>query len=204
MAITTDSGAKKIESTENWRNIFDIHNDTVDAYDALAEQKDEEIGIVVKGNKTAHTDGAAAGQYIILRNSTITGCDDGLYKAAQAIPYDTAIDSTYLTPVSGGGLNALNASLKPVLLATITNQTPQTTISIIEYAYILVVSGNSSTNVGEGAITPVSVFTEAGANQLIQVGKIGGTEYVLSGQYSNGSIVFSTPASGTYRIYGIG
>lgn len=110
MAITTDTGAKKIENSENWRNIFSIHNDTVDAYDALAEQKDEEIGIVVKGNKTAHTGGAAAGQYIILRNSTITGCDDGLYTAAQAIPYDTVIDSTYLTAVSGGGLNALNAS----------------------------------------------------------------------------------------------
>ena len=110
MAITTDTGAKKIENSENWRNIFDIHNDSVDAYDALAEQKDEEIGIVVKGNKTAHTGGAAAGQFVILRNSTITGCDDGLYKAAQAIPYDTAIDSTYLTPISGGGLNELNAS----------------------------------------------------------------------------------------------
>ena len=122
MAITTDTGAKKIENSENWRNIFGIHNDTVDAYDALAEQKDEEIGIVVKGNKTAHTGGAAAGQYIILRNSTITGCDDGLYTAAQAIPYDTVIDSTYLTAVSGGGLNALNASLEWKYLGNLKSQ----------------------------------------------------------------------------------
>ena len=114
MAITTNTGAKKIEGTENWRNIFDIHNDTVDAYDALAEQKDEETGIVVRGNKTTHADGAAAGQFVILRNSTITGCADGLYTAAKAIPYNTVIDSTYLTPCPEGGLNALNASSETV------------------------------------------------------------------------------------------
>ena len=142
MAITTDTGAKKIENSENWRNIFGIHNDTVDAYDALAEQKDEEIGIVVKGNKTAHTGGAAAGQFVILRNSTITGCDDGLYKAAQAIPYDTAIDSTYLTPVSGGGLNALNASLIPVQVQ-LTLSSKVTSSSLIAYKInkILLLSG---------------------------------------------------------------
>ena len=75
------------------------------------EQVDEDLGIVVNGNKTAHAGGAAIGQYIILRNSTITGCANGVYTAAKAIPYDTVIDSTYLTPCPDGGLNALNASL---------------------------------------------------------------------------------------------
>ena len=75
------------------------------------EQVDEDLGIVVNGNKTAHAGGAAIGQYIILRNSTITGCANGVYTAAKAIPFDTVIDSTYLTPVPDGGLNALNASL---------------------------------------------------------------------------------------------
>ena len=59
-----------------------------------------EIGIIVDGNKSAL--GASTGQYVILKNSTITGKTDGLYKAAQAIPANTAIDGSYLTAVSGG------------------------------------------------------------------------------------------------------
>lgn len=31
--ITTNTGAKKIEGTDNWRGIFDAHNDSVDAHD---------------------------------------------------------------------------------------------------------------------------------------------------------------------------
>ncbi len=67
------------------------------------------VGIVVDGAKSAVA--ASAGQYIVLKNSIISGCDDGLYTAAQAIPADTTIDSTYLTAVSGGGLNALNTQI---------------------------------------------------------------------------------------------
>lgn len=33
MSQTTGTGAKKIQDSDNWRDIFDIHNDTVDAYD---------------------------------------------------------------------------------------------------------------------------------------------------------------------------
>lgn len=68
-----------------------------------------EIGIVVNGNKSAL--GASAGQYVVLRNSTITGCNDGLYTAAQAIPANTVIDSTYLTAVSNGVGNSLDSKI---------------------------------------------------------------------------------------------
>ena len=74
---------------------------TIEDHNVLANA----IGIVVDGNKSAL--GATAGQYVILQNSTITGKDDGLYTAAQTIPANTVIDGTYLTAVSGGGLNAL-------------------------------------------------------------------------------------------------
>jgi len=67
------------------------------------------LGIVVDGKQSAVN--AAIGQYVILKNSTITGVTDGLYKAAKAIPASTDIDSTYLTVVSGGGLNSLNDSI---------------------------------------------------------------------------------------------
>lgn len=67
------------------------------------------IGYVCDGNTCAAS--VAAGQYVILKNSTITGCADGLYTAAQAIPANTAIDATYLTAVNGGAANALNDAI---------------------------------------------------------------------------------------------
>ena len=76
------------------------------------EEAMEDIAIVVKGNKTLNAAGAAVGQYVVVRDSTIAGISDGLYTAAQSIPYNTAIDSTYLSAaISGGIANALNNNL---------------------------------------------------------------------------------------------
>lgn len=107
--ITTDTGAKKLEGTDNWRQIIQAHNDSVDAHDAGIEGLQDALGIVVDGDQAAVS--ASTGQYIILKNSTITGCTDGLYTATKAIPANTAIDNTYLSAVSGGGLNALNTQI---------------------------------------------------------------------------------------------
>lgn len=63
------------------------------------------LGIVINGNSTPV--GASVGQYVIVKNSTISGITDGLYTAAQTIPANTAIDSTYLRAVSNGGLNSI-------------------------------------------------------------------------------------------------
>lgn len=63
------------------------------------------LAIVVDGNKSAVS--ATVGQYVIVKNSTITSVTDGLYTAAQAIPANTAIDATYLTSISNGGLNSV-------------------------------------------------------------------------------------------------
>ena len=73
----------------------------------------EGMAILINGDKSAT--GAAAGQYVYLKDSTITGAADGLYKAAQAIPANTVIDVTYLTAVSAGGLNSLNDSIKTLI-----------------------------------------------------------------------------------------
>ena len=100
------------------------------------EQVDEDLGIVVNGNKTAHAGGAAIGQYIILRNSTITGCANGVYTAAKAIPYNTVIDSTYLTPCPEGGLNALNASLMTLTATSNSGGSTETGLSTTEYFII--------------------------------------------------------------------
>ena len=69
----------------------------------------ESIGIIAEGNQSAVS--ASTGQYVILRDSTIAGRNDGLYVAAQAIPANTAIDATYLTAVNNGGLNDLRLVL---------------------------------------------------------------------------------------------
>lgn len=119
--IKTKSGARKIEGTDNWREIFDDHNYTVDALDQLAD----DMAIIVNGNKTAYASGAAVGQYVLLRNSTITDRADGMYKAAKAIPYNTTIDKTYLTAVSGGAINSLSDQIGNYLtIKTLTKTTP--------------------------------------------------------------------------------
>ena len=71
--------------------------------------------VLVEGNKSETV--AAAGKYVIVRNSSISGRPDGLYTAAKAIPANTAIDSTYLTAVSGGGLNVLRDNVDTRTLA---------------------------------------------------------------------------------------
>ena len=86
---------------------------------AKLESHLDDIGIVVDGNKTSYASGAAQGQYVVLKNSSIvdSGSDmlaDGLYTAAKAIPYNTVIDKTYLTQCPGGGLNALNSKLMTI------------------------------------------------------------------------------------------
>lgn len=78
---------------------------------SINKQKDtfvpfDMLGIVIDGNSTPL--GASAGQYVIVKNSTISGITDGLYTAAQTIPANTAINSTYLSgPISSGGLNSI-------------------------------------------------------------------------------------------------
>lgn len=77
----------------------------IDAGIGLAGTLANALAIVVDGNKSAVS--AAVGQYVLVKNSTITSISDGLYKASQTIPANTAIDATYLTATSKGGLNAL-------------------------------------------------------------------------------------------------
>ena len=93
---------------------------------AKLESHLDDIGIVVDGNKTSYASGAAQGQYVVLKNSSIvdSGSDmlaDGLYTAAKAIPYNTVIDKTYLTQCPGGGLNALNSNMDNYAIAIPSN-----------------------------------------------------------------------------------
>lgn len=69
------------------------------------------LAIVVEGNKTSYASGAAIGDYVLVRNSTITGVPDGAYTAAKAIPYNTEVDITYFTACSKGIANSLSEQI---------------------------------------------------------------------------------------------
>lgn len=109
MNESTNFGLKTTGDNDQWRNTLDYHNENMGVIDSVMAKNQDALGIIVDGNKAAVS--ATTGQYIILRNSTITGKTDGLYTAAKSIPANTAIDGTYLTAVSGGGLNALNGKI---------------------------------------------------------------------------------------------
>ena len=119
--ITTATGAKKLESSDNWREIFPnstlstpgAHNASVDAADRIQA----EVAPIINGKQCAV--GAAEGEYVLLRNSTIAGKSDGAYKAAKAIPANTNIDSTYLgSPITSGISNDINNNLRTQELLT--------------------------------------------------------------------------------------
>ena len=112
--ITTSTGAKKLESSDNWREIFPnpgtsaagAHNASVDAQDRIQA----EVAPIINGKRCSL--GAASGDYVLLRNSTIAGKTDGAYVAAKAIPANTDLDSTYLgSPITGGISNSLNGKI---------------------------------------------------------------------------------------------
>ena len=78
-------------------------------YKAMAS----ELDIVVDGDSS--TVNITAGQFVSVRNSTITGITDGIYKAANNISANTTISSSDLTAVTAGALNDLNSNLASIV-----------------------------------------------------------------------------------------
>jgi hypothetical protein len=107
--ITAISTPEAFDSTK-WADVS--VTDEIGGVKNTLTQLETEIGIVVDGKSCAL--GASQGQYVILKNSTISGKTDGLYTAAQAIPAgEQNVTAAMLSnPISGGGLNSLVNSLK--------------------------------------------------------------------------------------------
>lgn len=82
---------------------------TAAAQDAIDAAQDAEIGIVITGKRPSMA--VTAGQYVIVRNSTISGISDGLYTANTTLSPSTDVTASNLTAVSGGGLNNLRNNL---------------------------------------------------------------------------------------------
>ena len=101
-----------------------------------------------------------------------------------------------------GGLSELNKKLDESILLAYMNPTyANQTVDFSEYRYILAVSGNNDSVVGQTHITPVSLLPNL--HSWFCIGNVGGDEYNLEGSVSGKTITFKTPTKGTYRIYGI-
>ena len=65
----------------------------------------------------------AAGQYVLVQNSGMTGVQDGLYKSNTAVPAGTPFTAAYLDAVSNGGLNALDNRISTLCGYPVVTQT---------------------------------------------------------------------------------
>lgn len=109
MATTTTTNITLVKPDYSEAADVQVLNGNADKIDAAFGVAYNAFGIVVNGNKAALS--AATGQFVVLKNSTISGRADGLYTAAKPIPANTAINNTYLTAVASGGLNALFSAI---------------------------------------------------------------------------------------------
>lgn len=107
--VTTDTGAKKISNNENWRNIFDAHNDSVDAYDDHIAKLDSGLAYVAvkSGNDWMLPSGknASSGDYVIV-NKVFGHATATLTGGSTAI-----VENTNWVAESAGALNSLNNNL---------------------------------------------------------------------------------------------
>lgn len=106
-----------------------------DAIDANMAKADD-VGIVITGKRPSMA--VTAGQYVIARNSTISGISDGLYTANSALSPSTDVTAANLTAVSGGGLNSLSALLNGAFKNITASGTGTTTSGENAWKYVSV------------------------------------------------------------------
>lgn len=117
--INMNGASKGTSGVVNLGTVLTSHQDI------SSKANRDEIGIVVTG-KTA-SQNVTSGQYVIVRNSTISGISDGLYIASANVSSGTAFTSANLTAVSNGGLNSLNEQIAFLKSHSSANATPMTT-----------------------------------------------------------------------------
>ncbi len=150
--------------------------------DAIAATQSD-IAIIIDGNQTTHTGGASVGKYVIVRNSTISGITDGLYKAVQSIPTNTAITSAYLAAVSEGGLNELNGNLRWKSASSFSQAFSE---AITEIALIGRGTTYSNANVCLTLIIPKISITNTNTTFMVSDSYNGGTDYHLQAVINSG------------------
>lgn len=184
------------------QNIFSLQGRMTNAENA--EQKlMESIAIMITGNTSSA--GAAAGQYVYVKNSTITGITDGLYKAALAIPANTVIDSSYLTAVTGGGLNSLKdtIAISGTSEAIATNVTTDGSVSVdLEKYSMIIIAFYTGLHYRASAVYPKNVVSgnlKCGWDNLLSAPD---RAYFLTQSYLNNSLSYACTAPSTGSLAG--
>ena len=131
--------------------------------------KNTELDIVINGNSA--TVNITAGQYVTVRNSTIVGITDGIYKAVNNISANIAASSSDLTAVTAGALNDLNSNITTLKDRFTDGNTSGTAVDLNNlttagmYAY-----NSSSTNIpstGHGGT--IFVMSNNYGSQVLQI-----------------------------------
>lgn len=79
----------------------------------------EMLGIMIDGKRPDQQ--VTSGQYVIVKNSTITGITDGIYTANAALSPSTDVTAANLTAVTNGGLNSLKNSIGNLIKVVVLN-----------------------------------------------------------------------------------
>ena len=116
------------------KSYVDSNYRTATAQDAIDSTQDAAIGVVITGKRPSIA--VTAGQYVIVRNSTISGITDGLYTAKTALSPSTDVSAANLTAVSGGGLNSLSALLDTAFKNITASVTGTTTAGENAWVYV--------------------------------------------------------------------
>lgn len=77
-----------------------------------ARNFENELDIVIVGNKSDKN--VTSGQYVTVRDSSISGITDGIYKATANVAAGTAFVAANLSAVTSGALNDLSGNLASV------------------------------------------------------------------------------------------
>lgn len=168
---------------------------TASAQDAIdvGFAKTNEVAIVINGKRPSTT--ATAGQYVIVRNSTISGITDGLYTANTTLSPSTDVTAANLTSVNDGGLNSLGAyvteNFAPYNQITVTGySTYKMTLPSLSGHFIFIVGSSLS----RSAILYI-VVQSSGVVAVEEIQK--GTNFTYT--VGTNELTFSNGA--TYAIY---
>lgn len=140
--------------------------DTIDAAqtaDIATRVKTNELGVVITGARPSMV--VSADQYVIVRDSTISGITDGLYIAVNALSPSADVTAANLTAVSAGGLNRIQAAISGLGVSIEATDTVSTTVhdAIVS---VLTTAGPQNRNRGiytgpfiKRGSTPIVAFT---------------------------------------------
>ena len=128
-----DTALQAVPSTYRTASAQDVIDAAQDA-EIETRAQDNEVGIVITGNRPSMA--VTAGQYVIVRNSTISGITDGLYTANTALSPSTDVTALNLTAVSDGGLNSLSTKIDSAIKNITANATGSATAGENAWIYV--------------------------------------------------------------------